>query len=149
MNGRYKTVFRGLVLAQWALTLLSLAGSVPPELQDRANQSFVSDPTPFHIFLGVACGLGVLKIVAAIGLLFFKRWARPLFAALAVLGVLAPFLVGVLPAEFRVSDPPLAQSVAILLSMLDGAIVALAYAPGFRGLFRAGATSIQPEVGAG
>jgi len=62
----------------------------PAEVQEAANRSFVRDPTPFRLFLGMACSLGVLKIAADIGLFFFKRWARPLFATLAVTGVFAP-----------------------------------------------------------
>src|SRR5712691_9126221 len=107
---RFKAVFRGLVLGEWALNLAFLAATVPPEVQDRANQSFARDARPFLLFLGIACSLGLLKIAAEVGLFWFKRWARPLFATTAILGILAPFAVAVLPPEVAgVTNSPLEE----------------------------------------
>jgi len=137
MNGRWKTVLRSLLLAEWVLVLvLGVGGSVPQELQGIANQTYAKDPRPFHLFLAIACSLGLLKIIAQIGLFLFKRWARPLFTIIAISAVIVPFAVMVLPPGLTgMPNPPLAESLAVLLSMMDGAIVALAYASPVGALF--------------
>jgi len=147
MNARWRTVFRSLVASEWLLSLINVGGSVPAGIQDAANQSFARDPRPFQFFLAVACSLGLLKIGAEIGLFLFKRWTRPLFAAVAIAGVLAPFAVAVLPQELAgIPNRPLDQSLAILLSMADGAIIALAYGSPVAVLFARGASRVAPSV---
>jgi hypothetical protein len=149
MISRHRRVFRSLVVLVWVLNLLFFAESVPQELQEEANRSFGRDPTPFLIFLAVACSLGIAKLIAEIGLLLLRRWARPLFAAMLVAGVLAPFLVGVLPpdlARLANVNPPLAESISTLLSTLEGAIIALAYASPVRDLFVPTATEKAARV---
>jgi hypothetical protein len=146
MSERWRMVFRSLVASEWLLSLITVGGSVPPGVQDAANQSFARNPRPFQFFLAIACSLGLLKIAAEIGLFLFKRWARPLFAALAVTGVLAPFLVAVLPHELAgIPNRPLDQSLAVLLSMVDGAIIALAYGSPVAVLFARGASMVAPS----
>jgi hypothetical protein len=120
--------------------------SVPTEIQAKANLSYARDPAPFRLFLAVACTLGALKIAAEIGLFFFRRWARPLFATMALASVLAPFLVAVLPPEvLGASNPPLDQSIGALLSLADGAIIALAYGSPVASLF----VRVAPDLGPG
>jgi len=151
MNGRCKTLLRSLVVAEWVLNLLlAVGGSVPQELQDIANQTYAKDPRPFLLFLAVACSLGLLKIVAQIGLFSFKNWARPLFTLLAISGLAIPFVVAVLPSGLAdIPNPPLAKSLAVLLCMIDGAIIALAYASPVKALFVRVVPQTGPSVNAG
>jgi hypothetical protein len=119
--------------------LLSLGGSVPAEVQDLANQAFAKNPKPFYLFLAIMCSLGLLKITVEVGLFFFKRWARPVFAILAVSRILAPLAASLLPPEVAaMKDPPLEQTLGILLTMMDGAIIALAYGSAVATLFSGG-----------
>jgi hypothetical protein len=63
----------------------------------------------------------VLWIASAIGLIFLQNWARHLYLALSLLGlILAPF-------SGYVIQPPLDTMFASASTLLDGAILAMAY----------------------
>lgn len=148
MNGRWKKVLRSLLVAECVVNLiLGVAGSVPQGLQDTANGTYAKDPRPFHLFLAIACSLGLLKIVAQVALFMFKHWARPLFTILAIAGIVGPFVGTILPPELAgISNPPFAQSMADLLSMMDGATIALIYASPVGALFVRAMPQTDPRV---
>jgi hypothetical protein len=71
-----------------------------------------------------------LWLIASVGLFFFQAWARSLFAVLYVVALLLRFIQGVtvsLPVEGFVGE---------IVSLLDGAILVLAFTEPLDGYFR-------------
>jgi hypothetical protein len=75
-------------------------------------------------------GILVLWLIAAMGLLHFDNWARHLYLGLTVWSLIAAGLYGI-----RVSSP-LEEVVDLVVSLLDGAILAMAYFSRAADLFR-------------
>jgi hypothetical protein len=86
-----------------------------------------------------------LWLIAALGLMFLKNWARHLFLGLSLLGVaLAPF-------SGFVVQPPLDGLFANASALLDGAILAIAYLSPFAARFketRSRKMPMRPEMDA-
>ena len=82
-----KSVLRVSIIAQWMLLIISLIvsfffdSSLPPELQDFVSKQ--SDPTSA---LPVLLMFAISDVVASIGLLYLKDWARLLYLVNYVLG---------------------------------------------------------------
>lgn len=126
-------IFRGLVAASLVLFALGTVTSfLEPEFPDAVNAyvegeaagplfgNLDSRPTS-HLIVVVASAVAFLiaYLASCIGLLMFKRWARPLFIGVAVVGIV------VLPFEGVTLTSPLLSTVETLFSMVDGALLVM------------------------
>jgi len=123
------TAFRALIvcsvvagLAGSALDALVpdlLAAELSAAINNQPPPRFVEDH-PFAVFVPVAA-LALASIAGAIGLLFYKRWARSL-SLWATLGLLA-----MLPFFGSTAASGWTEALMELSSMTWGAVLALAY----------------------
>ena len=119
-------MFRSLVVASATLYVIwyllpydSLVGSNMAAVNlmnlDGYGATFNSD----HWFF--TNGILVLWVVAALGLWRFRNWARYLYLSLTIWSLVAAILYGI-----RVSSP-IEETLGLVLALLDGGILALAF----------------------
>ena len=131
-----KTALRALVAADWvvllagAVCVLALDLPLPAELQayvDRQEElSAESHPLWWLVAIPVLLG----SIIASVGLWFFRRWARALYALIVVSGIIMTAIDG------PVAHHALAEVFTAISSLVAGAILGLAYFARIEGLQR-------------
>ena len=87
-----KTIFRIAVITEWVLIVLALVARVvfrqdlPPLAQQYEAERQARDLTVHEtVCLWGASLLLPVSIASSVGLLFFKRWARPLYFAVSLI----------------------------------------------------------------
>ena len=119
-----KNIFRAIVIVSIVLLLVAIVVLVffnqplPPELDSFVEADLEADFTVIDYF-GYTSAL--FAVAANIGLLFFARWSRPVFAA----GVVATTIVTAFSGPFVATA--LEAFVYEVGLLLDGFIIALAY----------------------
>jgi hypothetical protein len=91
-----------------------------PEVADLLSANG-ADALFYEIAFGIRKYLPAVFIVAAIGLFFFTWWGRWLFAACYAVGLFVTIIGG-----FTVS-PALDSAIFLLVTLIDGAILGLAF----------------------
>jgi hypothetical protein len=107
-----------LFIAFWAFLPIPMAEKVAGLRNAAAADALAPGIVDF-----LSWALQPLWILSAVGLCFFKWWARPLFAGIYVLGSIGTLLGGLV---LWLSWEAVLVTVAILL---DGAVLALAFLP--------------------
>jgi uncharacterized membrane protein len=132
-----KTLFRCIVggnialLVASAAVLLLVDKVLPPELRGWVEVQSNSEWAVLDTFV---VGMAVISVVASVGLLFFARWSRPVYAASSVAVIATGLFTGPLVStaiEASLSD-------AILL--YDGVVIGVAYFSDVRRCFERGRT---------
>ena len=138
--------FRALVVAWMILYLWWF--SVPYGLHKQP--SYVQEATTFAgrgallpMTDGIAYPYALLALIASLGLLAIRNWARRLFVVLTALGLTLNLLVGV-----AVSGP-FDSFLGSLLSICHGAVIAGAYSSNLRPRFATSARSDDAEQARG
>lgn len=123
-----------LVISQYLLWLpMDLVLSEEKRVMEVLSGNGLGSFLPFHPAIGMA--FLVAFLLAAVGLLFFQNWGRHLFLALVVVGMIWDGLAGL-----GVSTP-FENAFSRLQSLLDGAVLALAYLSPVRDCFASRAPS--------
>jgi hypothetical protein len=100
------------------IAIFTLAPALPPELESWMSQQA---DTPYGAFEWIVTALAAAYVVATIGLFFFARWSRAVYAVTAIAVMISTLFAG--PSVATALDN--FSNEAVLL--LDGAIIALAY----------------------
>ena len=143
MGTSAKTTLRIVALSYCVLTvalilkiLLLGPGDVPDPAQAYLAWFYQQPLTSLEQAIGwTSMAASVVSIIAALGLLFLGRWARPLFVACLVALVFGELLLG-LP----VLKTPFEYFADSLIGVLAGTIVALVYWSEVANEFRTQAT---------
>jgi len=92
MQMNLKTIFRIAVITEWVLIVLALVARVvfrqelPPLAQQYEAERQARDLTVLETVCLWGAGLLLpVSIASSIGLLLFKRWARPLYIAVSLI----------------------------------------------------------------
>lgn len=131
-----ESVLRLLVVGQWLLAVLSIVifqlevSHLPFLLQEYAEAEAVRPPTPADAVVGWLTLLwGVGSLVASVGVFLLRRWGRPIFLAMALLGcVLQALLEPSVTTGWSVAAETAAQ-------VLVGVTIGVAYFSPVRGHF--------------
>ena len=119
-----KTLFRWLVAGSIAVligsvvVLIAFDQSLPPELSAWVEAEADSEWTAFDTF---AAALAVASIIASVGLLFFTRWSRWVYAASTIAMTVATLFGG--PSVGSAFDAFSSE----LILLLDGVIIGTAF----------------------
>ena len=123
-----RLVLRALIAIEWLLIfamvvcVFTVELPLPAELQDYLIRE---DERPFspsdHAWLIAGAAVLIASVAASVGLWFYRRWARLLYAVNVLAGV-AMTLFGP-----PIVEHPLVTALGELSSVLAGAIVAMAY----------------------
>lgn len=132
----FEAVLRHLVVWQWILACLSIwffqleADKLPFLLQEYASYQAVRPATTADAVVGWLTLLwGVGSLVASVGVFALRRWARPLFLVMALLGcVLQALLEPSVTTGWSVAAETAAQ-------VLVGVTIGLVYFSPVRGHF--------------
>jgi hypothetical protein len=121
-----KNIFRFFVVTQFLIFLITfflpVDSQLPPALNIKAKSiagygaaaDLYHNPPFLWTFL-------VASSIASAGILLFQKWARALFVAIAIVGLIANALTGVL------ITGPVFRVLANFALYIDGAILAIAF----------------------
>ncbi|MEO8573695.1 MAG: hypothetical protein ABI481_06980 [Pyrinomonadaceae bacterium] len=130
------SIFRGLILGVWALTVLyvvvALASQryLPPELSNYLDSVASTEVTVFRwAIFAITAFLFFVLIIATVGLYKFKRWGRTLFLWTNV-GSLA-----ILPAHGISIELGFVTAVQYLGVLVEGGLLFAMYLPPIGPLF--------------
>ena len=111
-------LFRGAVLADLSLVVGQIAWSlVAPGSPDAVPASYWLHP----VGVGAVLVFGLFTIASTIGLLFFRRWARPLYVVSLIAGLV---LIALDPGAATTGVP---EALASLNLVVSGIVIALMY----------------------
>jgi hypothetical protein len=132
-------IFRGLILAVWALTALCVVVTLftrqylPPQLINYLDSVTSGGRTSFDwIMMGFSFFLLLLLVIASVGLYKFKGWGRTLFLWINVVSL------AILPSHSVSIESGFVQAVYYLSVLLEGGLLFTMYLPPIGPLFEHG-----------